>query len=75
MLQTLKQKSLKSQLPVLLILGVATVALLAVVAPFFLALLTGPKAFDPYECDDVTALEGIHPAHLYHRRRCLLRGR
>lgn len=62
MLQTLKQKSLKSQLPVLLILGVATVALLVVVAPFFLALLTGPHPFDPYECDDVTALEGQYVA-------------
>lgn len=58
MLQSLKQKSLKSKLPLLLILGVASIALLVVAAPFFLALLSGPQAFDPYECDDPTALEG-----------------
>lgn len=58
MLQSLKQKSLKSRIPILLILGVATIALIVVVAPFVLGLITGPKAFDPYEVDDVTTLKG-----------------
>ncbi len=60
MLQSLKQKSLKSRIPILLILGVAAIALIVVVAPFLLGLITGPKAFDPYEVDDVTNLKGMY---------------
>lgn len=51
-------QSLKSRIPILLILGVAPIALIVVVAPFVLGLITGPKAFDPYEVDDVTTLKG-----------------
>ena len=60
MLQSLKQKSLKSRIPILLILGVAAIALIVVVTPFLLGLITGPKAFDPYEVDDVTNLKGMY---------------
>lgn len=53
-------QSLKSRIPILLILGVAAIALIVVVAPFLLGLITGPKAFDPYEVDDVTNLKGMY---------------
>ena len=58
MLQSLKQKTLKSKILPLLILAAAAIGLLVMLVPSFLAMITGPHEFDPYECEDVSTLKG-----------------
>lgn len=62
MLRSLKQKTLISKVLPLLILAAAAVGLLVMLVPCFAAMVTGPRAFDPYDCGDVTALKGQYVA-------------